>query len=80
MIVADYCFIVFMAFLTRVFRTGEVHTQDFSELNARLQVRACGVILFLLVQFVYMFVRGIEIQNLVDDTRFDPVLLLSPIG
>lgn len=65
---ASYCVVWWMMILDRVFPPRELIIQDLPGHFARMQVAAFDGVLFLLSQYVHDFVRGIKMQDLVEQT------------
>lgn len=66
-----------MALLTCTFPLLVLVLQDLPGHNAHMRARLLGDILFPLPQHMQEIVRSIKVQDLVEGTRFDSVLLQS---
>lgn len=75
----DHCAIVLVAFLARAFSSHELTIQDLPEHDAHMRVGARNTILFLLLQHVQEFVRGIKVLEFVEANRFDHLLFFLAV-
>lgn len=68
-----------MKFLSRAFPPHELAIQELPGNDARMRVGAWAGILFPMPQRVHVFIRGIKMQDLAKETRFDSVLSLLSV-
>lgn len=76
----EQCVLVLMAFLTRTIRSSELAIQNLLGNDARMRIGTCGGILLQLPQHMHDFVCDIKVQDLVEWTRFDFLLLIWSYG
>lgn len=67
---------VSMEFFSQAFPPRELTSQNLLEHFAQLQAGLCNAILFPKPQHVHELVHNNKVQDLVEETRFDPVLSL----
>lgn len=72
---ADHGVMVLMTFLIQAFLPRELAIKNSPGHDACMQTRSGGI-LFPVPQYVHEFVCGITVQDLIEETRFDPVFSL----